>query len=95
MLLSLATALLLTFTQAGAPAAAQPTPVAEAKVSPAGLKAGERKMKVICRDETVTGSRMSKRRCISAADFARREEDARASFAAMQGVHNLPATKGN
>jgi hypothetical protein len=92
---SIAFALLLALAQAGSSLPAAPPQAAEATPPAGALKPGEKKVRVICRDEAVTGTRMSKRRCISEADFARREEESRASFSAMQGNYTLPATKGN
>lgn len=96
---SIALAMLVVMAQAAGTTspAQQPAATQGAATAPAAdtLKPGEKKVRVICRDENATGSRMSKRRCITEADFARREEEATANFSAMQGSYTLPPSKGN
>lgn len=57
---------------------------------PAELRPGERREKVICRDEVRTGTRFAKRTCLTLEDFKRRQEESRSGFAEMQRNHNIP-----
>ncbi|MES2896112.1 hypothetical protein M9M90_15350 [Phenylobacterium sp. LH3H17] len=96
MLLVLAAAALLAATE---PTSSTSAPAAEVVnkdlATPPALKPGEKKMKVVCRTETATGTRFGKRVCLSLDDFKRRQEESREGFAEMQRNHNVTPTKGN
>lgn len=96
MLIVLAAAALLAATE---PTSSTPAPVADVVnkdlATPPALKPGEKKMKVVCRTETATGTRFGKRVCLSLDDFKRRQEESREGFAEMQRNHNVTPTKGN
>lgn len=97
MLFVLAAAALLAATEPTSPTPA-PTPpdgVAKDLATPPALKPGEKKMKVVCRTEMVTGSRFSKRICLPLDEFRRRQDESREGFAEMQRNHNVIPTKGN
>jgi hypothetical protein len=72
-----------------------PAPAPAAANAPGELKPGERKVRVVCRTETTTGTRFGKRTCISVDDFKRREEESRAGFAEMQRTLNTTYSRGN
>lgn len=59
------------------------------------LKPGERKIKMVCRTETPTGSRMGKRVCLSMDDFKRRTEQSQDGLAEMQRNVNTTYSQGN
>lgn len=97
MLFVLAAAALLAATE---PTSSAPAPTPAEVINndlnaPPPLKPGEKKMKVVCRNEMVTGTRFSKRICLSLDDFKRRQEESREGFAEMQRNHNVTPTKGN
>ncbi|WP_332764154.1 hypothetical protein [Phenylobacterium sp.] len=97
MLLVIAAAALLAATEPTS-SSAPPTPTEAANANLAAapaLKPGEKKMKVVCRTETATGTRFGKRVCLSLDDFKRRQEESREGFAEMQRNHNVTPTKGN
>lgn len=80
-----------------ASAPASPTQAVAEGLAPASpeLKPGERKIKMVCRTETPTGSRMGKRVCLSMDDFKRRQEESREGFAEMQRSVNTTYSRGN
>lgn len=53
------------------------------------LKPGERRIKVICRDEAPTGTRFAKRKCTALDEFERRQELTSAALKEMQRNHNI------
>ncbi len=59
------------------------------------LKPGERKVKMVCRTETPTGSRFGKRVCMTVQDFQRRQEESRKGLAEMQQNVNTTYGRGN
>lgn len=95
MLLGILSALVIF--QAGAEPAAPTSPIQAAAVGVAPpapeLKPGERKVKMICRTETTTGTRFSKRVCMSQEDMKQREEEARAGLAELQRFTPAPPPK--
>lgn len=60
-----------------------------------GLKPGETKVRVICRTETTTGTRFSKRVCMTVEDAKRREEESSQGFSEMQRTVNTTYSRGN
>jgi len=58
-------------------------------------QAGERKIRVVCRTETPTGTRFGKRVCLPVDEFKRRQEESREGFVEMQRSHNVNYTNGN
>ncbi|MDP3747264.1 MAG: hypothetical protein Q8Q88_09475 [Phenylobacterium sp.] len=74
------------------PASAAPAAAVAASVA---LKPGERKVKVVCRSETATGTRFAKRTCLSLEDFKRRQEESRDGFAEMQRNQMMSYKKDN
>lgn len=60
------------------PAAAERVPVA------APLKKGEKRIKMICREETTTGTRFTKRVCYDKAELEARQEREREQFIESQ-----------
>ena len=68
-----------------APAAA-PAPPAVAERIPvaAPLKKGEKRIKMICREETTTGTRFTKRVCYDKAELEARQEREREQFIESQ-----------
>ncbi|WP_332764155.1 hypothetical protein [Phenylobacterium sp.] len=76
------------------PQSASAAPAAAAAV-PADLKPGERRVKMVCRSETPTGTRFAKRTCLSLEDFKRRQDESRDGFAEMQRSQNLVYKKDN
>lgn len=87
--------LALLFSAAVAAEPPGPPPVAAQAAVPnatirAELKPGERREKVICRDEVRTGTRFAKRTCLTLEDFKRRQEESAKGFAEMQRNHNIP-----
>lgn len=81
-------ALLMSASLSSEPLAATPAPTAAPAVSQA-LKPGERRVKVICRDEIPTGSRFAKRKCITVDDMERRQELTSWALREMQRNHNI------
>lgn len=59
------------------------------------LKPGERKVRVVCRTEAKTGTRFSKRTCMSVDDLKRQQEESRDGFAEMQRSLNTTYSRGN
>ena len=53
------------------------------------LKPGERRIKIICRDEAPTGTRFAKRKCMAFDDFQRQQELTSAALKEMQRNHNI------
>ena len=51
---------------------------------------GMRREKVVCRVETLPGSRFTKRTCLTLTDFRRREEESRNGVTEMQRNLNVP-----
>ncbi len=97
MLLVIAAVALLAASEptSSTPAATPAEGVNKDLATPPALKPGEKKMKVVCRTEMVTGSRFSKRICLPLDEFKRRQEESREGFAEMQRNHNVTPTKGN
>lgn len=95
MLLVIAAAALLAATEPTSSTLAPAEAVNKDLAAAAALKLGEKKMKVVCRTETATGTRFGKRVCLSLDDFKRRQEESREGFAEMQRSHNVTPTKGN
>lgn len=60
-----------------------------------GLKPGETKVRMICRTETTTGTRFSKRVCMTVEDAKRREEESSQGFSEMQRTVNTTYSRGN
>ncbi|WP_374654110.1 hypothetical protein [Phenylobacterium sp.] len=63
-------------------------PSPSAPAAPAGeqteLKPGERKVRMICRNEQKAASRLVKRRCMSVEDWKQQEEDAQRAVKDIQ-----------
>lgn len=81
--LLLAAALSAADDKAPAPAPALPA-VAERIPVAAPLKKGEKRIKMICREETTTGTRFSKRVCYDKAELEARQEREREQFIESQ-----------
>lgn len=65
-----------------------PTPATGALPSPE-LKPGERVVKMVCRNEQMSGSRMVKRRCMSVEDWKQLEKDGQQALKDMQDRREL------
>lgn len=68
-----------------------PAPDAPPKPEPPGggaeasaLKPGEKRIKMVCRMETPTGTRFAKRKCMELSEFQRMQEETRSGFSEMQ-----------
>lgn len=68
--------------QTAAPSTA--APVTERVPVSAPLKKGEKRIKMICREETTTGTRFSKRICYEQKELEAREEEQRRQFIETQ-----------
>ena len=78
MLLTIALVVLLA-------ASGEPTPApAAGSAEQAELKPGERRVKMICRNEQKAGSRLVKRRCMSVEEWKQQEEDGQRAMKDMQ-----------
>lgn len=92
MLLPLLTAVLLAAGEPSAQAASAPAPAAAQQQE---LKPGERRVKMVCRTETPTGTRFGKRVCMPLEDYERRSKESQEAMAEMQRSVNTTFTKGN
>lgn len=95
MLLAIAAAALLAATEPTSSTQAPAEVVNRDLATAPAPERGEKKMKVVCRVETATGTRFGKRVCLSLDDFKRRQEQSREGFAEMQRNHNVTPSKGN
>lgn len=92
MFLALLTAALF----AGAEPTAQAAPqAAPAVASATDLKPGERRVKMVCRVETPTGTRFGKRVCMPRDEFERRTKESQEAMVEMQRSLNTTFQKGN
>ena len=66
------------------PAPAPSGAVAERVPVSAPLKPGEKRIKMVCREETTTGTRFAKRVCYEQKDLEEREEESRRRFLESQ-----------
>ena len=64
---------------AAAPASAPPVPAAARPADP-----------IVCRNEPIDGSRITRKVCQKASDAARQAQEARAMLGHMQGSANIP-----
>lgn len=81
-------ALLMSVSLAAGPTAA-PAPASPVPPAAQELKPGERRVKVVCRDEVPTGSRFAKRKCMAVDDMERRQELTSWALKEMQRNHNI------
>lgn len=97
MLLAILTASLLASAEPAAQAATPaPAPAPAATPGPVpDLKPGERRVKMVCRAETTTGTRFAKRICMPLDEFERRTEESQEAMVEMQRVLNTTYSRGN
>ena len=95
MIQALAAAGLASLLLAAQPTSATPSPKPAAKAEPQGLKPGERREKVVCRNEAPAGTRVAKRVCMTLADRERQQEEAIQGFDEMQQQINTTYSRGN
>lgn len=72
------------------PASAPPAPAVVERVPVAApLKKGEKRIKMICRTETTTGTRFTKRVCYDKAELEARQEREREQFIESQNSQQI------
>ncbi len=88
LVLLMAAALSAADEQTPAPIPAPPAAVERTPVS-APLKPGEKRIKMICREETTTGTRFTKRVCYDKAELEARQEREREQFIESQNSQQM------
>lgn len=93
MFLALLTVTLLAATDPASQSAPAPT-AAPAAANP-DQKPAPRRVKMVCRVETTTGTRFSKRVCMPLDEFERRSKESQEAMVEMQRNLNTTFSKGN
>lgn len=96
MLLVILTASLLASADPAAQAVPEAAPApAVAPATAPELKPGERRVKMVCRAETATGTRFAKRTCMPLEEFERRTKESQEAMVEMQRNLNTTYSQGN
>ena len=95
MLLAVLTASLLASAEPAAQAAPEPAAAPAPVAAPAPAKPEARRVKMVCRAETTTGTRFTKRICMPQDEFERRAKVSQETMVEMQRNLNTTFGKGN
>lgn len=95
MFVALLTTILLAASDPASQAAPAPAPTATPAATTPELKPGERRVKMVCRVETTTGSRFTKRTCMPLEEYERRTKESQEAMVEMQRSLNTTFSRGN